>query len=440
MKLADVLAAAKDKDNGNGVRIEVTPEPAPAPAPAATTPEPAPAATTGGGYVDLNITKKTSVGFYCPVCGRRAEKGETVAVIQAEGKSVRTYCHLECVGKWNGVADAGAVDTATIEKIAGNMDAGERNRMTVYVDTQDAKVEGEVDRLRDQIAELEEAIGRTQTTVIEVRLPERTVTLEGERFHPAFEEVLDLIADGEEVFLPGPTGCGKTHMCEQIARALGRQFGHQSLSGGVTESKFFGCSRPGPSGGFEFRGTKFLDCYENGGVFLLDEMDGADENVLISLNSALANGFCSVPDRHDNPIAKRHPDFVAIAAANTFGRGADRLYVGRNQLDEATLDRFRAGTVDMEYDRDLERDLCPDTELLERLWKYRDRVVENKLERVVSTRFIVKAYRAVQRCKESGKTYGYSSVYEYIDSKLFKGWSDREVRSVRGSLVETPKR
>jgi hypothetical protein len=39
-------------------------------------------------------------------------------------------------------------------------------------------------------------------------------------------------------------------------------------------------------------------------------------------------------------MVKAHPNFRMIAAANTYGNGASRQYVGRNQLDAATLDRF----------------------------------------------------------------------------------------------------
>jgi hypothetical protein len=46
------------------------------------------------------------------------------------------------------------------------------------------------------------------------------------------------------------------------------------------------------------------------------------------------------------------------AAANTYGTGADALYVGRNQLDAATLDRFYV--VEMDYDRKLEAKLAPE--------------------------------------------------------------------------------
>jgi MoxR-like ATPase len=43
-----------------------------------------------------------------------------------------------------------------------------------------------------------------------------------------------------------------------------------------------------------------------------------------------------------------HEDFRMVATANTFGNGASRQYVGRNQLDAATLDRFTVITWDID--------------------------------------------------------------------------------------------
>jgi cobaltochelatase CobS len=129
-----------------------------------------------------------------------------------------------------------------------------------------------------------------------------------------------------------------------------------------------------------------------------------------------------VPSRHGNPVAKKHPDFICIAAANTYGRGADRQYVGRNELDESTLDRFRIGTVPMDYHEQLERQLCPDNALYMRLRLYRDRVQENRLERLVSTRFMMKAYRMKTQ-------FGWS--YERIDQQLFAGWRADEIAKVK---------
>ena len=77
---------------------------------------------------------------------------------------------------------------------------------------------------------------------------------------------------------------------------------------------------------------------------------------------------------------------------NSYGRGANRLYVGRQAQDEAAIDRFRIGQIEMDYDRKLEEALAGDQpELLKKVWSVRDKVNKEKVRRVVSTRFIVHA-------------------------------------------------
>ncbi len=327
----------------------------------------------------------------CPKCKMQIQHGEE---IRHYGKT--RWAHINCPIEGG---QAGIDDTAR---------SAIMNLSAVVYD------------LRDRINEVDAA----KVKVVEVRLPNRESVQIAGAVHPAFDEVLELAVAREHVFLPGPAGCGKSHLAKQIAEALGLKFGFISCSAGMSESQLLGRMVPaGENGQFIFLGTAFLDCYENGGVFLFDEIDAADANVLLVINSALANGHLAVPSRHDNPVANRHPDFVCIAAANTYGKGADRQYVGRNELDESTLDRFRMGTVPMDYDRGLEQKLCPDTELLKRLWGYRERITENRLERIVSTRFIAAAYRAVQ---QRGKNH------EYVDAKLFAGWRADEVRKVKG--------
>jgi MoxR-like ATPase len=172
----------------------------------------------------------------------------------------------------------------------------------------------------------------------------------------------------------------------------------------------------GDGGRFEYQRSQFVEFYAEGGVFLLDEIDAADANVLLVINQALANGHLPVPNRIESPQAKRHPDFVLIAAANTFGNGANRMYVGRNQLDESTLDRFRIGQVVMDYDREVEKSILSDGDLLERLWTIRRKAADCQLRRVISTRFIAKA--ATMRAA------GWSA--EKIISQLVCGWTQDE--------------
>ena len=311
----------------------------------------------------------------CHVCFKPIEKGQPIRLWRRM-KNRTSWVHTDC---YTAPGDLG--------------DANGSEPQTAGIDQELRDLVGKLAQRLEQVEAKAEAAVRT----IEIKRPDGHVVKIDGAVHPVFEEVLQLAQARKHIFLPGPAGCGKSHLAGQVAEALGLKFGFISCSAGMSESQLLGRMVPAGEGGkFVFLGTQFLDCYENGGVFLFDEIDAADANVLLVVNSALANGQLSVPSRHDNPVAKRHPDFVCIAAANTFGRGADRQYVGRSELDESTLDRFRIGTVPMDYDESLERQLCPDEAGYSRLAGYRERVRANRLERVVSTRFIKEAYEMVE--------------------------------------------
>jgi hypothetical protein len=92
----------------------------------------------------------------------------------------------------------------------------------------------------------------------------------------------------------------------------------------------------------------FVQAYRDGGVFLLDEIDAGNAGVLTVLNAALAGDVMATPVG----MVSRSPRFLTVAGANTYGQGASRQYVGRNQLDAATLDRF--AVLDWPVDEGLE--------------------------------------------------------------------------------------
>ena len=47
------------------------------------------------------------------------------------------------------------------------------------------------------------------------------------------------------------------------------------------------------------------------------------------------------------------------------------IYVGRNQLDGATLDRF--AVIEFEYDEEIEKNLCEDNDLYEFIIESKDK-------------------------------------------------------------------
>ena len=214
--------------------------------------------------------------------------------------------------------------------------------------------------------------------------------LDGEVLPACFKRIMDLASIGENLLLVGPSGSGKTYLAAKLAEKLGRPFAAQNCSAGMAEYHLAGRLLPiGDSGKFSYIPSPFIDMYENGGVFLFDEADAADENTFIFINSALANGSFFISERFDNPEVTRHPDFIAIATANTFGLGESDMYSGRNRLDDATLDRFRSGVVEVDYSERVELTLV-DPEVYRWGIRIRVAIAAHGWQRIMSTRVMVR--------------------------------------------------
>jgi cobaltochelatase CobS len=181
---------------------------------------------------------------------------------------------------------------------------------------------------------------------------------------------------GQMPMIVGPAGGGKTTACEHVATALGLPF--YSDGALFSEHKLTGYK----DGAGQYHITSFRQAFEHGGVYCMDEADRSDPSVPVVLNSALANGFMAFPDRAE-PV-RRHRDFVPLIAANTFGRGADRLYVGANQLDGATTDRTVA--LNWDYDEVLERALAGDDAWVSYVQAARASAWKHKVRHIISPR------------------------------------------------------
>jgi len=258
--------------------------------------------------------------------------------------------------------------------------------------------------------------------IIEIRRYDaKPIKIEDEILPKEFPKIIDLANCRRNILLVGPAGAGKSYIAKKVADYLDFEFGSISCSAGMSETHLLGRAVPDLTHGKNrFQTTDFLRTYESGGVFLLDELDAADSNLLLSINTGLANDYISVPNRPDEPRAVKHKDFVAIATANTFGRGANRLYAGRNQLDESTIDRFRMGLVEMDYDKAVETQLCPNVNLRNWCWTVRQKIEASGIRRIMSTRFLIDA--------QIMTTHGWG--LEDIKATYFSGWTAEEKAKV----------
>lgn len=240
-------------------------------------------------------------------------------------------------------------------------------------------------------------------------------------FPEEFERMVQLASARVNQLWVGPAGCGKTYLAGKVAEALDLPAYDQSMSEGISESNFTGWLLPtGANGKFDYVPAPFITAYENGGVFLFDEIDAADSNLLVFMNKAIANDYFFLPQRFKNPKVVKHPDFVCIAAANTYGAGADAQYVGRNALDAATLDRFRAGIITMDYSAAVEEALI-DEDILAWGRTIRAKIRQHKLIHVMSTRVMLDL--STMKAQYEWDENDWNETY-------FADWSEEERRLV----------
>ena len=174
------------------------------------------------------------------------------------------------------------------------------------------------------------------------------------------------------IWLNGGAGSGKTTAAKKVAEALGLSF---HFVGAIdNEYKLNGFT----DAHGRVVSTEFRKAWENGGVFLFDEVDGSNPNAVLSFNGALANGVCPFPDK----AVKRHEDCVIIAAGNSV-TGATAEFNGRFKPDAAFFDRF--ALIDWEVDEALELATCPDPDWCKYVQAVRKRAADRKYKNFTIT-------------------------------------------------------
>ena len=203
-------------------------------------------------------------------------------------------------------------------------------------------------------------------------------------FHKDFEKICKLVNANIPVMLTGGAGAGKNYTLEQVAEALDLDF---YFSNAVNqEYKLTGFIDANGT----YHETEFYKAFTKGGMFFLDEIDASSPECLVILNSAIANKYFDFPTGR----VKANENFRVVCAGNTYGTGADMVYVGRNVLDGATLDRFVV--IPFDYDENVEKQLAYDIDLYEFIYNLRKAVNESNLRYIVSMRALINATKMLE--------------------------------------------
>ena len=281
---------------------------------------------------------------------------------------------------------------------------------------------------KNTIKKVDERIA-TLRRPVQVVINDVPVTKVEDMVHESYTDALECLQHFGKVWLCGHSGTGKSVMLEQCANALGfsKEAGTYTYvkgSAGVTESHL--------TGRMTFDG-EYIDglvshAFRNGSFLCLDEFDGFDANCGFVFNSIFdGQGILSTPNDREHPMVLKSDGFTVGVASNTWGNGQDFNYVGRGQLDLATLDRLQAVKVWVDYDKNIERALAGDyVETANMLWDLRSRVHSNSINRIISTRLFVDG----QKWRKVGK--GNAKILD----KITVDWTAEEKSKVNVSELK----
>jgi cobaltochelatase CobS len=224
--------------------------------------------------------------------------------------------------------------------------------------------------IRDELPDL------IPVTRLEIKTPAGIKSHDPAPRHKQLPELILAMSAGLNVALVGPAGSGKTTAFEQAAAVLELKPYLQGAVQGAHELLGYKDAHG------NYHTTPFRQSFEHGGAACLDELDGGDAGGLLVANSATANGCMAFPD---SPFpVRKHESWLCVACMNTYGNGADRMYVGRNQLDAATLDRFVF--INWRYDETLERAIAGNDSWVDRVQALRRGVEKTKDRLIISPR------------------------------------------------------
>jgi MoxR-like ATPase len=317
-------------------------------------------------------------------------------------------------------AAAPEMPKVTDAQVSYSMGILEQAVVQLIANTNGAAIEQKImdnckEQVRDFIKSEYGAIERKIITVIDGQ-PKK---LDGVQ-HEKFETVVKFVANDEPVYLAGDAGTGKNVLCKQVAKALDLDFYFTNCV--TQEYQLTGFT----DAMGKFHETEFYKAFTQGGLFMLDEMDASIPETLVVLNAAIANRYFNFPA----PIGyvEAHPNFRVIAAGNTYGTGADMNYVGRAQLDAASLNRF--AMVKVGYSEAIENNCAGgDKELADFARDYRKAAKKAGVNVVVS-------YRDITRLAKMTKLL---SLEEALETCLVKGLEKDNVNSIVNAITANSK-
>jgi cobaltochelatase CobS len=277
--------------------------------------------------------------------------------------------------------DPGSVEWATVQYVD--------ERVQDVASNANAAISSLVDNVNTGFASMMELVntnaGPREPSVVTIQLPNvDPVTIAGS--HYLLPVATQRAAAGMNQMFVGAAGTGKSWLAHDVARALSVECREISVTVQTQDWRINGANTA----------TSFIrgvarECYEHGGLLLIDEFDNGSPNFLAGLNLLLSSDTYTFAD---GVTVDRHPQFYVVATANTIGEGGTAQYSARNKMDAAVMDRFTLLFVD--EDPSIEENMAATylvdaterADLLKFVRTVRKNVVENNLRAVITPRAV----------------------------------------------------
>jgi len=198
-------------------------------------------------------------------------------------------------------------------------------------------------------------IKKNQTIILEIPNFAKQIVVSSQTASiPNFYQIIDDILAGNNVYLIGEAGGGKTYTAKEVSKAIGREYVTLNCSQYTSPLEILGGQSVEG-----FKTGKLVDCWKNGKILIIDEMPKLDPNTAGLFNDALAQSTKTTKKQDakinsadaEEPPIERNNDFAIIATGNIYPNEPPApQYRGNNQQDLSLLDRFSGSVYYTEFD------------------------------------------------------------------------------------------
>jgi cobaltochelatase CobS len=171
---------------------------------------------------------------------------------------------------------------------------------------------------------------------------------------PNLYPIIDDVLAGNNVYLIGEAGGGKTFTAETVAKLLEREYSIINCSQYTSPTEVVGGQTIDG-----YKEGKLIDAWKNGKILILDEMPRLDPNTAGLFNDALSKSSKTrLPEdakinstNPKDPPFERNNNFACIATGNIYpNTPPPPKYKANNQQDLSLLDRFSGSVYETYYD------------------------------------------------------------------------------------------